>query len=439
MLPSERSDVFQNLIGFQSIARPYESLYAFISRLIRANLLNRSEVYAIFPRSWLFDAFEAPRTESVLVPSLLEFCDELEDATLKTTITPWEPFPGLSVVDRLRGCRSCFSMGYHSYAFQSDVIQRCPVHQDALTDICPYCGTGLIWPQPSIGLRALQCPAGCDLMQGPFDGLLSSHLPIEARLAEHAIFVKELQMACKFLSTPFFVRYPPFRLDEQYKRSPGLTAAIIEALRRVAPGVPELKDYHRATGSCWEVRVRRVARLTPKELADEQRNRFMRRFQRGIFNTRVPILQESSTTRRFRSAPKESPIRVRMRGRYPVIDAEPYVFLNSELQALRSLLEQRSGSGAACQYVHCLDSLLNHCGKRYERMLGVLNQWDDADIAEWFEGLARLSNVIWRITAVIRTKETAKLDWRDLSNYRFLFFSHYQLLQLDREFSLPGS
>lgn len=430
MEESKYSQDLKSLIGFGLINRPYESIYAFVSRLIRENLLTKTDAYAILPRRWLIEAFDGQNLRDHLSSPLSEFCDSAVDGELKTRGHPWNPFSWTSCLSgRLRGCVKCFAVGYHSYAYQSDLMQRCPVHDEELVDTCPRCGTALILVAPSLAIRALQCPAGCDLMEGTHVGLMDEcSNAVDAKLGAHLAVVKRLQTVCQFLADPLFIRYPPFRFDEQHKRSPGLTGAVIDALRAVCTDMPEPLDYHRNRNVRWEVRIKRIDRLIPEGLPEARRVEVRRSCHRGTFHTYLPVLRESDVVRQLEGASGDAPARLQTLGAntWPIIDAAPYLFLNSELEQLHALLCSRGGRGAACQYSFCLESLLEHVSKRFERMQGESNDWGGADISEWFEGLVRLPNGLWRVTAMVRSTETARIDWRDLTQYRSLFFLRQQ-------------
>ena len=178
----------ERLIGFDTLSRPLESWYAFVSRLIRANLLNDVDIRKQLPADWVRCAF-APhevQTSDLAVPA--PYIDRLPDVALKLRPITWQPFPELSSAppECLRGCPRCLEAGYHSYAMQGDAIARCPVHDEELVHRCPHCDTQLLWQARTPGLSAFQCPAGCPLLEGVHSGL---HVPhedrITAALAEH--------------------------------------------------------------------------------------------------------------------------------------------------------------------------------------------------------------------------------------------------------------
>lgn len=67
------SDSLDSLIGIDSLPRRFESLYACVSRLIRANLLNDNDIRNQLPALWLQAAFSpnAPLPEGILESLIL--------------------------------------------------------------------------------------------------------------------------------------------------------------------------------------------------------------------------------------------------------------------------------------------------------------------------------------------------------------------------------
>ena len=91
----------ERLIGFDTLSRPLESWYAFVSRLIRANLLNDVDIRKQLPADWVRCAF-APhevQTSDLAVPA--PYIDRLPDVALKLRPITWQPFPELSSAARM--------------------------------------------------------------------------------------------------------------------------------------------------------------------------------------------------------------------------------------------------------------------------------------------------------------------------------------------------
>ena len=70
----------ERLIGFDTLSRPLESWYAFVSRLIRANLLNDVDIRKQLPVDWVRCAFapQAIQTSDLAIPT--PYVDQLPDA-----------------------------------------------------------------------------------------------------------------------------------------------------------------------------------------------------------------------------------------------------------------------------------------------------------------------------------------------------------------------
>jgi hypothetical protein len=61
------------------------------------------------------------------------------ERTLRLAFPPFALSQMNAVVDRLRGCRRCYPLGFHSPLFQLSVLERCPIHGDPLVEGCPRC------------------------------------------------------------------------------------------------------------------------------------------------------------------------------------------------------------------------------------------------------------------------------------------------------------
>lgn len=60
---------------------------------------------------------------------------------------------------RLRLCRSCADVGYHTSIFQIDALERCPLHGELLVTECHYCGVAT--PRYALTLEAFLSPMQC--------------------------------------------------------------------------------------------------------------------------------------------------------------------------------------------------------------------------------------------------------------------------------------
>lgn len=165
----------EEMIGFDTLLRRHESLYAFVGRVIRLNLLRESELPLVFDRQMLRTAFAPPiagRSDRAWGKEWGLDDDLLKD---KTKAEEWQIFACLEDPEQLfiRACPACLAEGVHVMAFQSELLELCPVHRMPLTRCCPTCGRPMLWKSAaSYSRSAFRCVKGCDYLSCPDDGLL---------------------------------------------------------------------------------------------------------------------------------------------------------------------------------------------------------------------------------------------------------------------------
>lgn len=149
------------------LRRPYESDYAAYRRFLIANRFEARTVLKaeLAARQSLI---QRKPGKQWLAPSARswerQFCD-------KNGLS----FQSAGIVDHrtpIRNCPGCASQCYHSALFQYVWAKRCPLHQQAIVEICPSCKQP--WPRPSELLKR-KCPC------------CSAHLSL-TKLVENAAF-----------------------------------------------------------------------------------------------------------------------------------------------------------------------------------------------------------------------------------------------------------
>ncbi|MBB1089306.1 hypothetical protein H4F99_12535 [Lysobacter sp. SG-8] len=415
----------EQLIGFGTLRRPLESWYAFVSRLIRANLLNDIDIRNQLPSDWVRWAF-APydvQTSDLAVPG--PYIEELTDLQLKLRPVAWQPFPELSSTPHecLRGCPKCLQAGYHSYALQGDLIARCPVHNEALVHRCPHCDTQLLWQARSPGLSAFHCPAGCLLLEGIHCGL---HVPHEGQitvaLQEHCAWNQAVRQAVEFVSGPVHIAYPPYLGVAPLRMPPlpskGLLPALLHVLQDTGLALPAFAPYHEQSHGRWTLTVQPWVRSSAEICNDDQVEGYRRAFRRGAYRTHVPLVNR--VTFEHWLVASES---VHGRWHGGVVEEgslcatfvlPSYLVTNNELTGLRRLLARGGDPRLACaHYQQVLIELFEHARLRRIALDALEEPSPHVTVAETFEAIVRTTTGYWRVTGRTRGDDESRSNWRD--------------------------
>jgi len=392
----------QNLIGFHTIARRHESLYGFVARLVRSNLLSDREISELLPRSWTLRAF-APDDYEAPSP-LADYrmylpLDARHDEEHKLSIDSWLLFPSIANASkgRLRGCPACFELGLHSYAFQDNLLSKCPLHGLPLSDCCFHCATPLLWRHGSISDSAFKCPRGCDLMGAMHAGLDETVFDNLAKhLDRHLALINNLRSVVNFSSGPTHVIYPPRMSAADYgdtvRPSDGLVGAILTAIRPHVRNLPILEEHHDQGNGTWIVQAQPIKHCPTDETLGREATDMMEALRRGIFSTELPLA--NSIKKAFlerlgahvRLVRDQDPLRV---------SVASFMLTDAEFNSLRRIL---SGSDQAARMHYDLavrDVLKMGAARQVERLFSP-QQWTALRIVETISGLIQTpKNLLW--------------------------------------------
>lgn len=420
-----RLATIESLIGYDTMERPFESWYAFVCRLIRANLLNDAEIRERLPATWVRWAF-APhqiQVSDIAPPEPLR--ERQSNLELKFCALAWHPYPEMSgtPIECLRVCPTCIAAGTHSYALQVDILERCPVHDDVLVHRCPTCDLPLLWQSHTPRQSAFTCPAGCALQAGPSSGL---HVPDEEALAaafrEEWAWINALREQVAMLSVPVHIAYPPYltvgTLRVPPLPSPGLLPAVLQALSSAGIDVPTSLPHHAQSTGRWTVEVRLWD--PPSITVDESRVDAMRRsFRRGAYETAVPLAhrerfvtwlkRKSSTQGAWRGVQvEETPLG-------PVCGFPSYLVTNNELTALRRLLIRGPDpQTAVAHYEAFLFDLLDNATVRRLALDDLSMPAAETRVAEAFDALILTAQGLRRICCRTEGDDDSRLTWDNL-------------------------
>jgi hypothetical protein len=407
-------------IGYDTYDRPFESWYAYVSRLIRVNAMSSAEARAHVPKTWLdlaCDPFREWGADAIQVdpdPGI----DNRIDA-LKLSASAWIPFPELCslATECLRGCPTCLANGYHSYATQSDLFATCPVHKQPLVQHCPHCNSALYWHGLGRTLHAFQCPSGCSLTRSHASGLIiHEQAELEAAWSRYLHEVDLLNRAIVFRSGPTHISYPPstggFTGGARSLPAPGLLAALCGALAGQGSPFPALDLFNDLATTHWRIALSPWTEEAV-DLEAPSRNRMLRGFRRSSYWTTVPLPHPAEAIRwLYESIRTYGPwldhYATREDDGIVWLDFPSYLLTNREVAALRLVLgrDPPAGAGvnAASHYQSFLVDLLRNARTR-RVALDSLRETDSEDttLSELPTGHSDVLSVSDRVDAIFRT------------------------------------
>ncbi|WP_445143309.1 hypothetical protein [Dyella sp. Tek66A03] len=412
----------EKLIGFDTISRRYESLYAFVARLIRSNLLSDGEARRFIPKSWVIKIF-APDDEASPDPGpdFRKYVDSRFSALTKLDIEPWAPFPTLTSVSQrcLRGCQTCLELGHHSYAYQGDLIARCPIHDEPLTHRCPHCQTPLWWRHSTISESAFRCPRGCDLLGGLHMGLEATTLnDLAFFFRRHLALIRRIRSTLRFASSPIYVAYPPRLIDlpieEQGLPSLGLLPAIVDALRPYGPELPTFEKHHGQSHGAWRIKVTPFPLTNDAPASATESLNLLQAFKRGAFRTELPA-----------PSPLAPALLRKLKDYVMLIEGNPvprisvasYLVTTGEVAALQRLLAKDNDQGQTqMHYELLLHDILGRGLKRQEERQRPESRPRALGVAESVSAVMRLASGLFRVqgytaTDIVRARDS----WKDFA------------------------
>lgn len=424
---------FNALIGRDAINRPYESMYAYVSRLIRSNLLSLSEIRSTIPFEYLRAAFD-PAYQLAKPPSdHFELSNDIP--RLKLSGSEWEIFPSLisSPTTYIRGCTKCLSAGYHTNATQSSLLASCPLHGTDLTQICPMCGTPLLRSTLDPVASAFRCPRGCSLSIGSHAGLCPDEDDgLRAPLEAHLTWLDKIHKQIKFVSGPVHVTYPPYSRIVDWRAFPfpskGLFASLCDALRTINIDLPEPLPFHQEKTGEWVVQIERWIQSRRSCDSDLFIDILQNSFQRGAYNTLLPI----PYIKPFVLWRRAMPLRKRLFSNRTIeqtrrgtllVTVPSSLITNNEIVAMRKILaDARDPSIATLHYEKFLFDSLDRVKQRVLETENCDVPSRILTVAEHFEGLVQTSIGTFRVLAVTHGDKNSRGTWlnfqerADLSN-----------------------
>lgn len=403
------------LIGMATLDKPYESFCAYVSRLIRANRLTGKETRDIFPNGWLGAAFVPSAMAPPDLIATLRHTSPLSDPAVKLEVAPWVPFPRLSSVapEVLRVCTACLALGYHTYAWHCDAIERCPVHDETLTDSCARCGGPLIRSAHITADGLFACPRGCVLARGLHMGLDPEPPELTRKLGEHLAWVQAVRDSIVVISGPVYIAYPPRAYGTGWMRSPpcpsaGLLLALLDALIVVHRAVPRRLEFHAVSHGKWTITVRPWHVIGSKPSEGEM-EALRRTFRRGVYDTHVGL---------FAMAPLPKAL-ARIRSRVitnsdggSILVLPSYLVTNSEVAALRRLLARSDVSAAtAAHYQMVFEDILQQAIERREALDAMEKPASILCLSERFDAIVRCGHRMVRVIGETHNESSAQQAW----------------------------
>lgn len=152
----------------QDWAHGFDSAYGLLSKFAMLNALSATELARIFIRR------DCGRKTAIVRSPAVDLRDStLFDLTQMTRLLHLQPehlqqafLPQQLANGRRRfnnmlcWCPQCVRSGFHSPAFQLELVRSCPVHGDPIRTCCQTCGTAIPYQlQPAVFAQPFCCPA----------------------------------------------------------------------------------------------------------------------------------------------------------------------------------------------------------------------------------------------------------------------------------------
>lgn len=420
MTSARSTNALRSLIGFDSIEKPYESFYVYVSRLLRCNLMNAMEMRRRIPAEWLQTAFSSDlQVPARLVSQLREIAPGV-DLHAKLQVDPWVPFASLNSIapEQLRVCALCLEDGYHTYAWHSDAIERCPVHDEALTTMCGRCESPLVRVARVTAPGALECPRGCTLVGGLHSGLDPEPNRLTRALDAHLDWVSALRARIAFVSGPIHVVYPPIAHGDASIRtpprpSPGLLPAMLDTLRLARRAVPELLPFHAHQHERWILSASRWPSVAGDLPRESQVEALRRAFRRGVYQTYLPLFDAGATIVALAQCLKTLNEPMQDVDGVPVLAIPSYLVTNSEITALRRLLARNQVSEVTpAHYQAVLHEFVERAFLRRTALNRIGTASNLLCVAERFDAVVRVGRSLLRVSGATQTEPAGQGAWR---------------------------
>lgn len=402
----------ERMIGYASLGRRFESVYAFISRIMVANQLNQAEANATIPEEL---AHAALRADYHFLPDAVAWLVargvDPEAAACRVDPREWEPLPGFNSVppERLRICTKCLELQFHTWAWSSDTVAHCALHDVPLTDQCPKCSVNLLPKGQTLRKSAFHCPRGCTLSAAPFGGLGGAASEPGAKLLEDQLtWVRTVRATVAVRAGPAHTAYPPYLTIANLRSPPlpsaGLTNAVLAAMEAAGAGLPERLGWHTPDPGVWRVEVV-PWQLAITEIPAERLEHARRSIRRTSYVTHLPILDLAVFRDWFDRTPGVHPWidlekLVMVSGDVVSIPVPSHVLIGNELHALRQLLARQAPPDmAASIYQEVLFDILVGAVDRTLQLDRRRPTGEALWTAERLDAVLEAKGKLWRLTA----------------------------------------
>jgi len=412
----------EQMIGYASIERRFESLYSFVARIIRANQLTEAEVRSAIPDVLLTAAFAVDGRDRSEASAWLEARGVPEAAIrARLGVEAWEPLPGFNSVapEHLRICPACFTNKFHSFAWHCDTVARCPLHAVPLTQACPNCATPLLRRGASPRKSAFTCPRNCVLEGDKFKGLGGAQgEPGAAELARQLDWAQGIRQRIRVVAGPAHVALPPYLAVTTLRMPPlpsmGLATSVVASVLGTAETT---FAWHDPPSPTWSVDV--VDFVAPAAPPTEAFLDHVRRsIRRTSYRTHLPIVDLAEFRAWFDRTPQVQPWielekLVMVSGEVVSIPVPSHLLTANEINGLRMLLS-RDYAPAVCagMYTAVLFEVIENAVDRRLQLDGKRCAGSAVRAAERVDALLEVDGVHRRLKAhTYASGETLTL-WR---------------------------
>ena len=236
-------------------------------------------------------------------------------------------------------------------------------------------------------------------------------------LDKHLAILKQLRSEAAFVSGLTHISYPP-RLastsyEDIYRPSPGLTGALLGAIRPYISGLPVLERHYAQSDSAWAVEAQPLGPLPKFDQVEQQTKRMMVEFRRGTFRTELPLSTSISQALIDKLGMHAMLEETRNATR---ISLASYMITTSEFNALQRILS--TGQDAAhTHYDMALHEILHTALNRYVEQEDASRPRKAIRITETVSGLIQTpEQILWIRGRALTQATEAEAAWKSFSD-----------------------
>lgn len=259
------------------------------------------------------------------------------------------------------------------------------------------------------------------MLKGLHAGLHSEAEAISHAFSKHIAWIEDIKSMMSFVSGPAHIAYPPYlsvaNIRSPSLPSPGLFAALFDALSRKGISVPKREPFHASSHGAWKVEI---ACWSPKRVSsgEDMREAMRRSFRRGVYHTHIPLLSSERFSNWFKQSgvtKYHHLVSVEKGSGTDVFCIPSYLVTNNEIFALRRLLARDVADKTELgHYEEFLIGLIENAFRRRSALDQLATSSKLLTVAETFDGVLRVEGKgYWRVRGRTHASQSGQQAWEE--------------------------